>query len=225
MKQNYKRKIIYHNKTLFITIALFLIVILTVVLSKLIIPSLLITINNKNIGIVHKISGFEVQNLLEDTKMKSIILVKSDQDAENMAKKYEKLLFGSNFQDYDVSILQRNKDFWRVKLKVKNLSGETYYTGGEYVIASSGKLLGFQILDFNTKSRVALNNETVKSEASQAAKDILQSLGYEDDYTLQLREGDIAITRLSVKSQPIYLSFVMHENKLYLSNIKGAWID
>ncbi|MFT8312766.1 MAG: hypothetical protein ABF633_00725 [Clostridium sp.] len=225
MKQNYKRKIIYHNKTLFITIALFLIVILTVVLSKLMIPSLLMTINNKNTGAIHKISGFEVQTLLEDTKTKSIIIVKSDQDAESMAKKYEKLLFGSSFQDYEVNILQKNKNFWRVELRAKNPSAQTYYAGGEYLIAPSGKLLGFQMLDFNTKSSAALNNETVKAEASQAAKDILQSLGYEDDYTWQLRERDIVITRLSVKSQPIYLSFTMHENKLYLLNMKGAWID
>ncbi|AOZ75795.1 hypothetical protein AC231_05045 [Clostridium pasteurianum] len=225
MKQNYKKKIIYCNNTLFITIALFLVVILTVIFSRRIIPYLLMSVNNKNIGVIHKISGFEIQALLEDTKVKSIILVKNDKDAENMAKKYEKLLFGSNFQDYKVNILQRNKDFWRLELRAKNPSEKTYYTGGEYFISPSGELLGFQMLDFNTKSSAALNNESVREEASKAAKEILQSLGYEDDYTLQLREHDIVITRLSVRYQPMYLSFGMYENKLYLLNMKGNWTD
>jgi hypothetical protein len=225
MKQNYKRKITYYNKTLFTTIALFIIVILTVVLSKLIIPSLLMNINNKNIGTIHKISGFEVQSLLEDTKTKSIILVKNNQDAEIMARRYEKLLFGSNFKYYNVNILQRSKDFWKVELRAKNPPAQTYYTGGEYFISPGGKLLGFQVLDFNEKSSIVLNNETVKVKASQAAKDILQSLGYEDDYTWEFREHDIKVTRVSIKYQPIYLSFALYENKLYLSGMKALWID
>jgi hypothetical protein len=225
-----------------ITASIFVLVALTAALNGLIVPSLLSSVSgHQYVGVTRKVDGVALQGLLEGPKEQQLVVraVQNMQDAENMAKQYEKLIFDGHFRGSAIRTDENtNAHYWLVELRPQQSTSSAYDAGCVYLIRENGKLMGFVVNrngksmghdgnPVDTEQSIALNNRTLQLEARRAADDLLFKLGYQGDYIWEFNEfNGITVSRLwNGKWQPMYLTFFRYEDKIYISQIKSNWTD